>query len=77
MKRYIFLTDGGYTFQPGSESIEPDVENLQVLGIVDGDTPEHAFDNLIAENPWLKASSFTSTFCYEVNYIENKSFGIF
>ena len=32
MKSYIFITTEGFTYQPGSESPEPDVENCQVIG---------------------------------------------
>ena len=33
MNWYIFITNEGYTYQPNSESNEPDCENAQVLGI--------------------------------------------
>lgn len=31
MKKYIFLTTEGYTYQPNSESIEPDCDNAQLI----------------------------------------------
>ena len=49
MNNYLFLTNEGYTYQPDSESIEPDCENAQLIGIASGDTQEDAFKNLINE----------------------------
>jgi hypothetical protein len=66
MPSYTFLTSEGTTFQPDSESIEPDVENLQVLGFADGPTPDAAFQNLLKENPWLSDTSFTECFSLEL-----------
>jgi hypothetical protein len=51
MNSYIFITTEGYTYQPGSESIEPDIENCQVIGFAHGVDEQNAFKNLIAENP--------------------------
>jgi hypothetical protein len=67
MKSYIFLIAEGTTFQPDSESVEPDVENLQVLGFADGETPEAAFKNLLAENPWLRKTSFSECFSLQIH----------
>lgn len=36
LKKYIFLTQEGYTYQPNTQSIEPDIENLQVTGFALG-----------------------------------------
>ena len=44
------MTFEGHTYQPYSESIEPDIENLQVIGISEGNTSRMAFENLIKEN---------------------------
>ena len=43
MNNYLFLTNEGYTYQPDSESIEPDCENAQLIGIAAGNTEEEAF----------------------------------
>ena len=51
MKAFIFVTHEGYTFQPNSEAIEPDIENLQVLGCALGRNEEQAFENLKLDNP--------------------------
>jgi hypothetical protein len=55
MKAFIFVTYEGYTYQHNSISVEPDVENLQVLGFVSGENEEQAFENLVTENDgfWL------------------------
>lgn len=37
MDNYILLTNEGYTFETNSESDVPDIENLQVLGISNGE----------------------------------------
>ena len=49
IKKYIFLTVEGYTFQPGSKSVEPDIENLQVIGFSQGKDSKDAFQNLLKE----------------------------
>jgi len=62
MKKYIFLTDEGFTQGPdGSE-----VENLQVLGIAEGADEERALYNLLRENPWIGGTSFNSAMCIEI-----------
>ena len=49
MSKYIFLTNEGYTYQPNSESVEPDCENSQLIGITEGSNQEDAFNNLLKE----------------------------
>lgn len=66
MKSFIFITSEGSTFQPGSEALEPDIENCQVLGFADGTSPEDAFKNLIEENGSLLQTSFNETTCIEL-----------
>ena len=65
-KQYIFLTLEGYTFQPESEAIEPDVENVQMLAVASGHDQESALRCLVAENPWLRETSFDEVYCYEL-----------
>ena len=76
MNTYIFLTTEGYTFQPDSDSIEPDIENLQVLGIASGLNQEEAFSNLLRNHPYLVNTNFTETFCYQMNndYLDSKKY---
>jgi len=66
MTSYIFLTSEGYTFQPDSESALPDIENLQVIGIAQGGTPDDAFFDLVSNFPYLKETAFDEVFCYEL-----------
>lgn len=54
MNKYIFLTNEGYTYESNSESVEPDNENAQVIGIVAGNNENEAFDKLLEENEDLK-----------------------
>jgi hypothetical protein len=68
MNSYIFITTEGYTYQPASESIEPDIENCQVVGFSEGHTPEEAFDNLICENEHLLGTTFNEVICHELRY---------
>ena len=68
MSAYIFVTAEGYTFQPGSESKDPDVENLQVLGFAQGNNPQQAFANLLAEDTWLAETTFDELTCYELKH---------
>lgn len=67
MEKYIFLTKEGYTFQPNSEMIEPDIENLQVIGFAGGKNSEVAFENLIEQNPYLKDTSFKEVISYQLD----------
>lgn len=68
MKSYIFITEEGFTYQPNSESPEPDIENCQVIGFAEGNSPEEAFDNLIAENGYLLGTNFDEIICYELRH---------
>ena len=67
MKSYIFLTFEGHTYQPYSESIESDIENLQVIGISKGNTSRLAFENLIKENNHLLETTFNEILSYELS----------
>ena len=58
IKSYIFISNEGFTYQPNSESIEPDIENCQVIGFSEGVNPQDAFIKLIKENEYLKETSF-------------------
>jgi len=66
MRAYIFVTAEGYTYQPGSEECEPDVENLQVLGWRRGETAEAAFAAMLQERGWLRETGFTECFAVEL-----------
>ncbi len=64
--RYIFLTAEGHTFQPGSECMEPDVQNLQVLGFGKGATSQEAFDDFLNTYHWLRGMAFCEAFCHRL-----------
>lgn len=65
-RRFIFLSDEGFTFQPHSEKIEPDIENLQVVGFASGICADEAFSELLEANPYLTKTSFDEVFCLEL-----------
>lgn len=67
MNKYIFLTTEGYTYQPNSESIEPDCDNAQLIGIAEGINQEDAFRNLLNKYDYLKESNFEEIYCYQLN----------
>jgi hypothetical protein len=66
MKNYIFYTSEGFTFQPKSESIDPNIENCQILGWTNGKNPKEAFKNLKEENNFLKKTTFNEVICQEL-----------
>jgi len=66
MGAYIFITNEGYTYQPGSEAVEPDIENCQVLGFAKGDSADEAFGVLLRENAYLLKTSFDTVVCLEL-----------
>lgn len=76
IKKYLFLSTEGNTFQPGSESIEPDIENLQVIGFAKGNDAGTAFKQLIKKNSYLRQTSFDEIFSYELSkdYLKTKSY---
>jgi hypothetical protein len=67
IREYIFLTYEGFTFQPNSKSMEPDIENLQVLGFSKGRNSKDAFKNLLKENIYLIDTTFDRVISYELN----------
>ena len=67
MKNYIFLTSEGHTYQLDSKSIEPDINNLQVIGISEGNNSQMAFENLIKNREYLLETTFNEVFCYELS----------
>jgi hypothetical protein len=59
MKTFIFITAEGFTYQPGSELPEPDIENCQVIGFGRGKNIEEAFEDMICSNNHLLKTSFS------------------
>lgn len=62
MHNYIFLTHEGYTYQPNSNSDAPDIENLQVIGVADGENEQDAFYNLMNERNYLLSTKICTSF---------------
>lgn len=77
MKSFVFITVEGYTFQPNSESLEPDIENCQVIGFAQGKNDKEAFNNLIQENSYLLYTTFDKLICLELkekDYFGNSTY---
>lgn len=66
MNKYIFITNEGNTYQPNSDCIEPDCSNAQVIGIASGNDENEAFINLKKEFEYLKNTSFSEIYCYQL-----------
>jgi len=67
MNKYIFLTSEGYTFQPATDDDSLEIDNLQVIGIAEGNNTDGAFENLLSENPRLAETTFEQIFCYALD----------
>lgn len=74
MRFFLFITAEGYTFQPGSDSVEPDIENCQVIGFAEGQEMEEAFKNLIKGNQFLLKTAFDEVVGFELAGREGKYF---
>jgi len=66
MAEYIFLTTEGTTFQPDSDNIKPDTENIQVIGFAGGDTVQDAAMRLVESNEYLGDTSFDDIFAIQL-----------
>jgi hypothetical protein len=66
MKYYIFITPEGMTYQPGSDTLLPDVENCQVLGFGEGPGVTEAISTFLDNHPWLYQMSFDHVVAYEL-----------
>ena len=66
MREYIFLTTEGTTFQPCSTNSEPDVENMQVIGLAGGDTVQDAAIRLAGQNEYLAYTNFDEIFAIQL-----------
>lgn len=76
MKSFLFYTTQGYTFSPCEDTVEPDVENCQILGWEKGETTESAYVRLLANNPWIKEKEFTKVVGVEIVEGSEKCFDI-
>lgn len=66
MKSFVFITTEGFTYQPNSQSGEPDIENCQVLGFGAGLNPQEAFKNVMKNNEYLIETTFDEVICLEL-----------
>lgn len=74
MSEFIFLTTEGITFQPNSNCVQSDIENLQVIGFSSGKTSKEAFEKLICDNPYLLETSFNEVFSLELVNFSNSDY---
>ena len=66
MKEYIFITSEGYTFQPESDFVESEMDNLQVLGLSKGLNTNNAIENFMQDNKFLKELNFDNVLVFEL-----------
>ena len=66
MKKFIFITEEGYTSQPYEEDVSLDIENMQVVGFGEGSTVEDALTNMLEEDEFLKETSFNEVTGIEI-----------
>lgn len=74
MKTYVFITTEGYTYQPNSKSIEPDIENCQVIGFAEGRDIDNALENVLTENKYLLKTTFDEVVGYELKHRNRRKF---
>ncbi len=76
IKKYIFLTAEGTTFQPKSESLIPDIDNLQVIGLGKGNSAKKALKSFLEENSYLFKTSFDEIFALELQNSKKHYFSL-
>lgn len=76
MNKYVFITNEGFTFQPYSDSAEPDIENMQVIGFAQGDTVKAAIRNLLESNTFLVETSFDEIFAIQLKNDHREYFSL-
>jgi hypothetical protein len=54
MKKYIVLTNEGYTFSPK----DSEINNLQVLGFIESKNKEEAKEKFFINNEWVLETGF-------------------
>ncbi|MCK4312526.1 MAG: hypothetical protein KAW88_07310 [Candidatus Cloacimonetes bacterium] len=70
LRYFIFLTDEGYTYQPESDLVESEMDNLQVLGFSEGLNIDDTIKNFIKENKFLNKLNFDNVLMFEL--VSNK-----
>jgi len=66
MKKFIFLTNEGFTLQPHSEDYEPDIENMQVIGFGEGGSVDGALENMLEHNSYIEKTTFNKVYGIEI-----------
>jgi hypothetical protein len=67
MKNFIFLSSEGSTYQPQSTSIDPDADNLQVVGFGSGGDEKEALTDLLRKSDHLRDMAFDEVWALEVD----------
>ncbi len=73
-KKYIILSNQGYTFSPNNDSTEPDIDNIQVLGFAEASTPKVAFEKFCKENEHIKSLGYSKVKLYELASLEGAEY---
>lgn len=73
---YMFVSKEGHTFQPQNNELPTEIDNLQVIGISNGQDENEAFLNLLDENLYLRDSTFNEVFSIQIdsNFENNKKY---
>lgn len=66
MNTYMFFTTEGYTEAPNGEP----VENVQLLGRIEGSNVSEALDNFLQINPWILEYGFKKDKIYVEQILE-------
>ena len=74
MRKFIFITNEGYTYQPKSQSTIPDIENMQVVGFGQGKTAKDALKDMIRDNKHLIKTKFNEIIGIELKDSKSKRF---
>jgi len=81
MPRFLFYTHEGETFTPYVENEWEEydggeaIENLQVIGFSQGNTPEEAFNNLLFNDRNLIETTFNELIAIELKEEEHVTYG--
>jgi len=67
LQRFIFISFEGSTYQPNSESQEPDIENMQVIWFMKWYSRRDAFDKFLQYNSYIKDTSFDEVRCMRLS----------
>jgi hypothetical protein len=76
MGKYIILTTEGLTYQPNSDSSEPDIENMQVIGFAQGNSVEDALRKFLKFNPYIANTNFDEIFTIQLTNDHREYFSL-